>query len=178
MRSLVQPFLQIMHLCSTNLKTKGFAGIVTAVAAWSIWGGDMFPAEDPKGGESSILCCLNSHMLWILTNYGQDPSMWADSELKAWLDRVWAFFRITSVLFLWLLCENWRLFVPKRGLLPDGKASREDLLERVRANMRLPSRVWGNFMRVRSVVWPFWWLEGGGKVVLVCVTRRYRACIN
>ncbi len=30
----------------------GFAGIVTAAAAWSIWGGDMFPAaNDPKGGE-------------------------------------------------------------------------------------------------------------------------------
>lgn len=30
----------------------GFAGLVTAVAAWSIWGGDMFPAQkDPVGGE-------------------------------------------------------------------------------------------------------------------------------
>jgi hypothetical protein len=29
----------------------GFAGIVTAVSLWSIWGGDMFPADkDPKGG--------------------------------------------------------------------------------------------------------------------------------
>jgi hypothetical protein len=29
----------------------GFAGLVTAVSLWSIWGGDMFPAEkDPKGG--------------------------------------------------------------------------------------------------------------------------------
>ena len=29
-----------------------FAGIVTAVSAWSIWGGEMFPAEkDPTGGE-------------------------------------------------------------------------------------------------------------------------------
>ncbi|KAI9818084.1 MAG: hypothetical protein M1827_000709 [Pycnora praestabilis] len=28
-----------------------FTGIVTAVAAWSIWGGDVFPAEkDPSGG--------------------------------------------------------------------------------------------------------------------------------
>ncbi len=24
--------------------------MVTAVAAWSIWGGDMFPAADPTGG--------------------------------------------------------------------------------------------------------------------------------
>lgn len=30
----------------------GFAGIVTAVAAWSIWGGDLFPADkEPIGGE-------------------------------------------------------------------------------------------------------------------------------
>ncbi|KAF6232020.1 hypothetical protein HO173_009857 [Letharia columbiana] len=66
-----------------------FAGIVTAVSAWSIWGGEMFPGEkDPVG----------------------DPSKWADSELKRWLE--------------------------VRGLLPDKKATREDLLERVKANMR------------------------------------------
>jgi len=30
-----------------------FTGIVTAVAAWTIWGSDMFPAEkDPSGGTS------------------------------------------------------------------------------------------------------------------------------
>lgn len=30
---------------------KGFAGLVAAAAAWSIWGSDMFPAEqDPSGG--------------------------------------------------------------------------------------------------------------------------------
>ena len=30
-----------------------FAGIVTAVSAWSIWGGEMFPAEkDPVGGKN------------------------------------------------------------------------------------------------------------------------------
>lgn len=28
--------------------------MVTAVAAWSIWGSDVFPAEaDPKGGEEA-----------------------------------------------------------------------------------------------------------------------------
>ncbi|SLM37438.1 hypothetical protein LPUS_00769 [Lasallia pustulata] len=71
----------------------GFATIVTAVAAWSIWGGDLFPAQaDPTG----------------------DPSMWADSELKQWLE--------------------------VRGLLPSGRASREELLERVRANTRPPPR--------------------------------------
>ena len=35
----------------------GFAGIVTAVAAWSIWGGEMFPATDPTGGKFSHGFC-------------------------------------------------------------------------------------------------------------------------
>ena len=31
-----------------------FAGLVTAVSAWSIWGGEMFPAEkDPVGGKNA-----------------------------------------------------------------------------------------------------------------------------
>ncbi|KAI9875911.1 MAG: hypothetical protein M1830_007782 [Pleopsidium flavum] len=34
----------------------GFAGIVTAVAAWTIWGSDMFPAEkDPIGGNQPFI---------------------------------------------------------------------------------------------------------------------------
>jgi len=42
----------------------GFAGLVTAVAAWSIWGDDLFPqAHDPKG----------------------DPEKWTDAELRQWL---------------------------------------------------------------------------------------------
>ncbi|KAL2056720.1 hypothetical protein ABVK25_003114 [Lepraria finkii] len=44
-----------------------------------------------------------------------DPAMWAHSELKTWLE--------------------------KRGLMADQKATREELLERVRANMRPPPRV-------------------------------------
>jgi len=45
----------------------GFAGLVTAVAAWGIWGGDMFPqAEDPKG----------------------DPENWTEEDMKRWLDSV------------------------------------------------------------------------------------------
>lgn len=31
-----------------------FAGIVTAVSAWSIWGGEIFPGEkDPSGGKDA-----------------------------------------------------------------------------------------------------------------------------
>jgi hypothetical protein len=45
----------------------GFAGLVTAAAAWSIWGGDMFPqTEDPKG----------------------DPQKWSEEEMRAWLNNV------------------------------------------------------------------------------------------
>ena len=46
----------------------GFAGVVTAVAAWSIWGGDMFPAQpDPTG----------------------DPEKWSEEDMKRWLNAVW-----------------------------------------------------------------------------------------
>ncbi|PGH30551.1 STE24 endopeptidase [[Emmonsia] crescens] len=69
----------------------GFAGLVTAAAVWSIWGGDMFPAEsDPTG----------------------NPDNWTIEELRRWLSL--------------------------RGLLPSSTASREDLIERVKANLRHP----------------------------------------
>ncbi|KAF3403053.1 hypothetical protein DPV78_004328 [Talaromyces pinophilus] len=78
-------------LSSKNLLL-GFAGIVTAVSAWSIWGSDMFPAEpDPKG----------------------EPEEWTTEELKRWLRA--------------------------RNLMPSDKASREVLIERVKANLR-PTR--------------------------------------
>lgn len=71
----------------------GFAGMVTAAAAWAIWGSDMFPAEsDPSG----------------------DPETWTAEEMKRWL----------------------RL----RGLMPNESATREELLERVKANLRIPPR--------------------------------------
>ncbi|KAL4966289.1 Ish1 domain-containing protein [Aspergillus stella-maris] len=76
----------------------GFAGMVTAAAAWSIWGNEMFPAEtDPRGGE-----------------YPFHPEDWTLDEMRRWLR--------------------------SRGLMPDKKASREELLERIRANLRLPPR--------------------------------------
>jgi len=41
-----------------------FGGIVTAAAAWSIWGGDMFPAQaDPTG----------------------NPETWTGEEMRRWL---------------------------------------------------------------------------------------------
>jgi hypothetical protein len=45
----------------------GFVGIVTASALWSMWGGDIFPADkDPSG----------------------DPETWTFSELRRWLEAV------------------------------------------------------------------------------------------
>ncbi|KAK4541608.1 hypothetical protein LTR36_007905 [Oleoguttula mirabilis] len=69
----------------------GFAGIVTAVAAWSIWGGDMFPQqEDPKG----------------------EPETWSEDDMKRWLNA--------------------------RNLMAGNTATREELIARIRANMRAP----------------------------------------
>ncbi|KAK3378415.1 hypothetical protein B0H63DRAFT_479841 [Podospora didyma] len=68
-----------------------FTGLVTGVALWAIWGGDMFPAEgDPKG----------------------DPESWSKEEMRRWL--------------------------ALRNLHPAETDSRQELLERIRANMRIP----------------------------------------
>jgi hypothetical protein len=46
---------------------EAFTGLVTGVAVWAIWGGDMFPPEqDPKG----------------------DPETWTREELRRWLSAV------------------------------------------------------------------------------------------
>ncbi|KAF7863910.1 hypothetical protein EAF04_006875 [Stromatinia cepivora] len=70
-----------------------FTGIVTAAAAWSIWGTDMFPKEeDPTG----------------------DPATWSREELRRWL--------------------------AARDLHPQSKDTKEQLLERVKANLRVPRK--------------------------------------
>ncbi|PQE12270.1 STE24 endopeptidase protein [Rutstroemia sp. NJR-2017a BVV2] len=52
---------------SSKVLCLAFTGIVTAAAAWSIWGGDMFPKEaDPTG----------------------DPETWSREELRRWLAAV------------------------------------------------------------------------------------------
>ncbi|KAJ5964436.1 uncharacterized protein N7479_004312 [Penicillium vulpinum] len=71
----------------------GFAGMVTAVAAYSILGGDILPAQaDPTG----------------------NPENWTMDEIRRWLQA--------------------------RGLLPNENATREELLERVKANLRIPRK--------------------------------------
>ncbi|CAG9944449.1 unnamed protein product [Clonostachys rosea f. rosea IK726] len=68
-----------------------FGGAVAAAAVWSIWGGDIFPAEpDPKG----------------------NPEEWTREEMRRWLGA--------------------------RNLFPGANDTREELLARVLANMRIP----------------------------------------
>ncbi|CAH0040672.1 unnamed protein product [Clonostachys solani] len=68
-----------------------FGGAVAAAAVWSIWGGDIFPAEpDPKG----------------------KPEEWTREEMRRWL--------------------------AARNLFPGENDTREELLARVLANMRIP----------------------------------------
>ncbi|KAJ5895235.1 hypothetical protein N7495_006926 [Penicillium taxi] len=71
----------------------GFAGMVTAAAAWSIWGTDMLPAQDDPTG---------------------DPENWTADDMKRWLRA--------------------------RGLLPNESATRDELLERVKVNLRIPRK--------------------------------------
>ena len=56
----------------------------------------MFPAEDPKGGTSSS-AVYSQNIIKELIDNGIDPAMWADSELKSWLERVSSLFRLASV---------------------------------------------------------------------------------
>ncbi|KAK5729784.1 hypothetical protein LTR17_011650 [Elasticomyces elasticus] len=85
----------------------GFAGLITAVSVWSIWGGDMFPqAADPKG----------------------EPETWSEDEMKRWLNSVRRNiddFQIATD-------------IAQRNLMAGSTATREELLARVKANMRAP----------------------------------------
>ncbi|KAJ5090724.1 hypothetical protein N7532_009408 [Penicillium argentinense] len=97
--------------------TPGFAGMVTAVAAWSIWGTDVFPAEeDPTGSKllSEFKYSLYKKRRCVIECIlmTKDPENWTEDELRRWLRA--------------------------RALLPSENATREDLLERVKANMRIP----------------------------------------
>jgi hypothetical protein len=59
-----------------------------------------------------------------------DPEEWNIEELRRWLRAVSLFLPVSPLM----------LTVSQRGLLPDDAASRDDLLERVKANMRSPLR--------------------------------------
>ncbi|RDA93067.1 hypothetical protein CP533_0684 [Ophiocordyceps camponoti-saundersi (nom. inval.)] len=81
------------HALKSKNMVLAFGGIVAAAAAWTIWGGSLFPVEpDPKG----------------------DPQTWTREEMRRWL--------------------------AARGLMPRDGDSRDELLDRVVANMRIPRR--------------------------------------
>ena len=101
----------------------------------------MFPAEkDPTGGTCFQLSLLRQlFMVDVLTiPIYIDPSMWADSELRRWLHMVRDFLLSWVPVFQYSVTDV--LLCMKRNLLPSGKATREELIERVRANLRSPPR--------------------------------------
>lgn len=59
-----------------------------------------------------------------------DPEDWTTEEMKRWLQAVCSNFHKAS--------ENSVLIILQRGLLPNEKATRKELLERVKANLRIP----------------------------------------
>ncbi|KAI9889805.1 MAG: hypothetical protein M1814_004907 [Vezdaea aestivalis] len=76
----------------------GFAGIVTAAAAWSIWGSDMFPASPapPPTTSSTRKGKTSVEETESEKNKGkkpetrhwsevQHPETWSDEELRSWL---------------------------------------------------------------------------------------------
>jgi len=68
--------------CSNGLS--GFAGIITAVAAWGIWGGDMFPAEsDPSGSMDHPPSACEVMSLSVI-----GPENWTVEEMRRWLRNV------------------------------------------------------------------------------------------
>ncbi|THY20322.1 hypothetical protein D6D01_06803 [Aureobasidium pullulans] len=70
----------------------GFAGLVAASAAWSIFGSDIFPQQaDPTG----------------------EPENWTEEEMRRWLN--------------------------SRNLMASSSSTKEELLARVKANMRAPN---------------------------------------
>ncbi|KAI4763393.1 hypothetical protein E4T52_04567 [Aureobasidium sp. EXF-3400] len=86
------------HMIPNKLLTRftqnlffGFAGLVAASAAWSIFGSDIFPQQpDPTG----------------------EPENWTHEELTRWLNR--------------------------RNLMASSTSTKEELLARMKANMRAP----------------------------------------
>ena len=60
--------------------------MVTAAAAWSIWGSDIFPPEpDPTGGMQHD---PNDSSINDDTFSPIDPEKWTENELRRWLQSV------------------------------------------------------------------------------------------
>lgn len=64
-----------------------------------------------------------------------DPEFWTEEELRRWLRMVSSCFRNPCV-FTHQGVIGLPVSVVQRGLQPDKKATREELIERVKANLR------------------------------------------
>lgn len=82
---------QLDHAMKSRSSLLAFGGLVTAVAVWAVYGGDMFPREaDPTGS----------------------PEDWSREDMRRWLSA--------------------------RNLYPGNSATKDELLERIKANLRIP----------------------------------------
>ncbi|OAA38403.1 hypothetical protein BBO_07041 [Beauveria brongniartii RCEF 3172] len=102
-------------LLDNTLKSKNmvlaFGGVVAAATAWML-AGDLFPADpDPKG----------------------DPETWTREQMRRWLEAV---SRTDDVGNLPVV-NNVYL---QRNLFPQASDTREQLLARIQANLRLPRK--------------------------------------
>jgi hypothetical protein len=97
---------------STNLTSlAAFGGVVAAATAWML-AGDLFPADpDPKG----------------------DPETWTREEMRRWLEAVSCTDDVGSL----PVVNNLYL---QRNLFPQASDTREQLLARIKANLRLPRK--------------------------------------
>ena len=96
----------------------------------------MFPGEkDPIGGNYSTGC--ESWKPLTISNLRPFHVGRLRVEAVVGSGQSFLLFLVCSLLYLHFFAYCIDL---KRGLLPDKKATREDLLERVRANMRPPPR--------------------------------------
>lgn len=98
-------------MTSTTDTTVAFGLVVVGAWAWGMFGGDTFPAEkDPTG----------------------DPNGWTREELRRWLAAVSDEHQSGS--------EDQSLTFIERNLFPLESDTREELLERVKLNMRHPPK--------------------------------------
>jgi hypothetical protein len=89
-----------------------FGGLITAVGVWTIWGGNMFPSEpDPTG----------------------DPETWTREEMRRWLAAVCKPPLVARL-------ETHPVDHQQRNLYPQDSDTEEQLLERIKVNLRVPRR--------------------------------------
>lgn len=88
-----------------------------------MWGGDVFPADkDPTGGKADRMLLGKN-----LSDICVDPETWTLTELRRWLEAV-STYQVVQPRIL--------LKPSQRNLKPDSKATREELVQRVKANLR------------------------------------------